>query len=276
MHVSIGGGLRKAAETAERLGCETIQIFASSPNMWRFSTLDVETAVFFKSRIAELDIAPLVIHTAYLVNLAASEQTVYEKSVDSLRLSAERTKDLGGEYVVTHIGSHKGAGLDFGVTRIANAVRKVLDTVPEIVILLEGSAGSGSNIGGTFEELATIFAKLGETFGRVGFCLDTAHLYGAGYDIASEPGLEKTIEDFDRLIGLKNLKLWHFNDTKVELGSKRDRHWHIGEGLIGLDGFGRIVNHPKLKHLPAILETPKEDGSDLRNLRRLRDLRQNE
>ena len=273
VHVSIGGGLRNAAKTAETLGCETVQIFASSPSTWNFSALDAGASLFFKNRLSELKITPLVIHTAYLVNLAAPEEDVYKKSIESLRKSAERAAVLGAQYVVTHIGSHKGSGLDEGIERIAAGVHNALEAESEAVILLEGSAGSGSNIGSRFKELRMIKDAIGWAKNRTGFCLDTAHLYGAGYDIASEHGLEETLAEFDRLVGFENLKLWHFNDTKAELGSRKDRHWHIGEGRIGLEGFTRIINHSKLLHLPAILETPMEDGWDMRNLKKLRELR---
>ena len=272
VHVPIARGLPAAAEHAQRLGCETIQIFASNPNSWKFSTLDIAAAETFRNRLAELDIRPLFLHTAYLLNLAAPDPLIYQRSVEALRLSIRRAEELGAEYVVTHIGSHKGEGYEAGAARIADALRAIPNSALRtphsalVMVLLENSAGAGNAIGSRFEELADILSRLGDSGNRVGICLDTAHLYGAGYDLATADGLEQMVSEFDGIVGLSRLHLLHLNDTNAALGSRRDRHWHIGHGNIGLEGFERIVNHPRLRHLPGILETPMEDGWDERNL----------
>lgn len=278
VHVPIARGLAAAAEQAARLGCETVQIFASNPNAWRFSELNPDDGAAFRRRLRDLDIRPLIVHTAYLLNLAAPDPQIYRRSTEALRRSVRRAWELGAEYVVTHIGSHKGEGYEAGIERICGALVESMGEIGQPcedapTVLLEGSAGGGGSIGWEFKHLADILTCLGDKAECIGFCLDTAHLYGAGHDVSSAGGLDDTLNDFDALVGLARLRLIHLNDTKVELGSKRDRHWHIGLGNIGLQGFRRIVKHPALSRLPGILETPMEDGWDERNMRTLRELR---
>jgi deoxyribonuclease-4 len=216
------------------------------------------------------------VHTAYLLNLAAPDPDIHARSADALLKSAARAAEIGAQFVVTHLGSHKGEGYEGGISRICEAVQSSLPTSRDPrgpIILLENSAGAGNTIGSRFEHLADILACLGTAADRVGICLDTCHLFAAGYNVSTAEGLEATLAEMDRLVGISRLRLLHLNDTRSALGSHLDRHWHIGQGRIGLDAFRRILRHSALSHLPGILETPMEDGWDAINLAALRALR---
>ncbi|MDO8684212.1 MAG: deoxyribonuclease IV [Armatimonadota bacterium] len=275
VHVRIAKGLASAVTEAERIGCETIQIFAGNPNAWRESFPTLEAVEAFRNGISRLDIRPVTLHTAYLLNLATSNDLIYSKSVQALKNALERAKLLGAEYVVTHIGSHGGAGFAAGVKRIQEAVTSALAASPgSHMLLLEGGSGAGNTIGSTFEQMAVLLNSLTSVGERVGIALDTAHLWGAGYDVSTVHGVNQTLDEFDNMVGLSRLRLVHCNDTRVELGSHLDRHWHIGEGNIGIEGFRTLVNHPALSDLSGILETPMDEpGWDVKNLNLLKSLR---
>jgi deoxyribonuclease-4 len=277
IHVKIAQGLSAAVDTAERIGCETIQIFASNPNAWRETAPNPQAAETFRLLTGELDIKPVILHTAYLLNLASKDDLIYSRSVTALTQALNRADLLDAEYVVTHIGSHGGSGYEAGLQRIQHAVRTALsNSSGDRTVLLESGAGAGNTIGSRFEQVADILAGLDDCAGRVGVALDTAHLWGAGYDISQAESVLDTLDDFDRLVGVYRLKLIHFNDTLVDLGCHRDRHWHIGQGKIGLEGFGALVNHPALSGVPGILETPMDEpGWDYKNLSLLKSLRNN-
>lgn len=274
-HVTTGGrDLKETALAAYEMGCETIQIFAANPNSWTAKPIDPARAAEFKEAVIDKDISPVVIHTQYLLNLASPDEDIYAKTIAALEDSLERAGVLNAEYVVTHMGSHKGAGEDCGIGRICDAVTGVLERSDSpAVLLLENSTGAGNTIGGRLEHLGSVLDRLSGLGDRLGVCLDTAHLWGAGYDISPE-GLDPFISEFDSIVGMDRLKLLHLNDTLVERGSKRDRHANIGTGAIGEAGFRAILNHPALERHPGIIETPAdrieshvEDMAFLRKLR---------
>ena len=275
VHVRIAQGFGAAIERAERLGCEAIQVFSSSPSSWRVRELDQASAEIFRKGAARLGIRPVVLHTPYLLNLASPDDCIWGRSMEALAVALDRSAALGGDYVVTHIGSHGGAGFEAGADRAARAVAHALDARPgPAMVLLEAGSGAGNTIGSTFEELAAILERLEAWRERVGACLDTAHLWAAGYDVSSGAGLDAVLDRFDRMIGLPRLRLFHCSDTQKDLGSHSDRHWHIGRGKIGLAGFAALVNHPALAEIGGIIETPEmETGWDAENLNVLKKLR---
>ncbi len=215
---------------------------------------------------------------SYLPNLASPDDALYEKSVAALVDAVERTEGLGGRYLVTHLGSHKGAGPAVGKERAAAAIRRAVRETrgADVTILLENSAGKSNQVGTTFAELTTLYRKLGKTAQRrVALCVDTCHAHAMSYDLsAGGDGLARLLAEIDGFIGVDKIKLLHLNDAKGEAGSGLDRHEHIGRGTIGRDGFKRIINHPLLRHVPMVLETPAEDGWDKKNLRAVRRLRE--
>ncbi len=272
----------KSLENSVRMfadaGCEAIQIFAANPNAWRSSEITEEAGDAFWSLTEELGIKPVVIHTQYLLNLAAPDAEILSKSRAALDDNMLRAARLGADFVVTHIGSHKGTGLDAGIERICQSVAETLDRAkPGTMLLLENSAGGGNSVGSCFEDIAAILSCLPSYSDRLGVCLDTAHLYGAGFDLSSAEAVAQTFDEFDRIVGFDRLKLLHLNDTNVELGSKRDRHANIGTGRIGEAGFSAVVNHPALRNLAGIIEVPvsgiEEERRDMDILKRLDDSR---
>lgn len=267
VHVSIAGGFLEAVARATRLSCTTMQIFSRSPRGGRAPSIAAEEARRFDAARRAADIEPLAIHAPYIMNLAAPAPAMWKMSARLFREEYVRATHLHAEYLVAHVGSHKGAGEAAGIARVAEAVSRALDAEPSsVMILLENTAGSGQGLGYRFEQLADIREQVAAT-DRVGICLDTAHLFAAGYPIHTPEGLEETLAAFDRAVGLTHLRLIHLNDSKVPFDSRVDRHWHIGEGAIGLEPFRRIVNHPTLKEVPFILETPKKtEAEDRRNL----------
>jgi len=271
-HLSIGGGFAKAAGRARALGCETLQLFSGNPRGWAKEPLDETDVAAFRAALAAAGIGPVVVHATYLINLAAPDE-IYFKSVAAFCAEAGRTAALGAPYYVTHLGSHRGSGWEAGAAKIAAALDScAAETPAELTFCLENTSGMKNSLGTSFEELARLLEKV-RSKERIGFCLDTCHAFAAGYDVAKRAGLKKTLDEFDRLIGLERLKVLHLNDSKGELGSHKDRHEHIGEGHIGAAGFRLILREKRLAHLPGILETPqKEEGDDVRNLAAVRRL----
>lgn len=255
------------AERARILGCQTVQIFSHNPRQWKNSSLKENETKMFKKEIEKEEISPVFVHMPYLPNLASPEESLYSKSVESLCQDLIRTGILAIPYLVIHLGNRGNSDEGQALARISRAINEVLVRVRNrVILLLENTAGQGTEVGYNFSQIKAITVEV-EDKSRIGVCLDTAHAFEAGYDLSREKGLERTIEDFDRLIGLEKLCLLHLNDSKTSLGSRVDRHWHIGEGHIGLSGFRRIVNHSQLSHLSAIMETPRQDdGDDLRNM----------
>ncbi len=261
------------AERARRLGCQAIQIFSHNPRQWKSSSFTADEARMFKEDIEKQEIHPVFVHMPYLPNLASPEESLYYKSVESLYKDLIRTGILAIPYLVIHLGSKGSSEEGEALARISQAINEVFVRVRNsVTILLENTAGQGTEVGHTFSQIKLISDQV-EDKNRLGVCLDTAHAFEAGYDLSGAKGLEEAIEDFDRSIGLEKLYLIHLNDSKTPLGSRVDRHWHIGDGHIGLDGFRRIVNHRQLSHLSAIMETPRRDDmDDLKNMSVIRGL----
>jgi len=277
VQVSIAGKIFIAIDRAKSLGCSTMQIFSRNPREWRHSQLNLEDIEEFKQRRKRANIGPIFIHIPYLTNLASPFRRLYSGSIKAYIEDIKEANNLGAEYLVTHMGSHKKRGEYFGIKRFSEALNIIIRETrrEKVTILLENTSGSGSWLGYTFQHHKMIISRIKDK-DRIGICFDTCHAYSAGYDIATEVGLEDVLREIDNSVGLRTLKLIHLNDSKDKLGSHRDRHEHIGKGKIGLEGFRRIINHPKLKDLPFILETPKrsekEDIINLSVVRRSRGL----
>jgi len=272
-HISIAGGFSKVVERAEVRGCETIQFFSRNPRGWKYGPLDPEDVERFRSSIQSSSLFPIFLHLPYLPNIANQKSKFYERSVDSIVTDLERAEELGAQCLIIHIGHRGEASEDEAIESVAQGIDRVFERVNNsVILLLENTAGQGSEIGYAFEQIKTILDRVDDNK-RMGICLDTAHSFEAGYDLSNKDGIDRTLESFDRTIGLQRLHLFHLNDSKTPLGSRKDRHWHIGEGCIGLEGFRYLVNHPSLKHLPGIMETPRSDTvEDLRNMEVIRSL----
>jgi deoxyribonuclease-4 len=266
------GGVKKALDNAVAMGADAVQLFVQSPRTWRFPNHDPADLARFRERRAEAGLGALV-HAVYLVNLATPDDAMYEKSVDTMRATVDAACALEADAVVFHVGSHLGAGFDAGLERIVPALAQVLDRCSERTwLLMENTAGAGGTIGRSLDELATIFDALGR-HDRLGICLDSCHLYASGIDVTDRAALDALLGDVDARMGLDRLRALHANDSKAPLGSNRDRHDNIGEGLIG-EGLGAFLSHPKLQKLPAVLEVPGKDGKgpNAHELEKLRDL----
>lgn len=275
-HFSIAGGLENALKDAMVYGCNTCQIFTKNANTWRerqLSAHEIERFIAAKKRSRVTKIAS---HTSYLINPATPDMAHHKKSCDALTQEIKRAHALGVHYVVLHPGSHKGSGEQAGIGQITAGLRKVLSRTSNAhpMILLETTAGQGDQLGFRFEQIAEMLDRIGHG-SRMGVCLDTSHIFAAGYDIRSALTYGRTIERFDAVIGLNRLKMLHLNDSKKELGTRVDRHAHIGEGCLGLAAFRFIMNDAKLQKIPKVIETPKDKGNtdwDAINLQRLRSL----
>jgi deoxyribonuclease-4 len=267
-----GGGIKKALDRAVEIGAEAVQFFVQSPRTWRFPNHAPDDLARFRERRAETGL-PAVVHALYLVNLAAPDETVYSKSVETMRATVDTACAIEADAVVFHVGSHLGAGFEAGLGRVVPALAQVLDACEgRTWVLMENSAGAGGTIGRSVEELAVIFDAL-HRHERLGVCLDSCHLYVSGIDVADPAALERVLDDLEERIGLDRLRALHANDSKAPLGSNRDRHENIGEGLIG-EGLGVFVGHPKLQHLPVLLEVPGSDGNgpNAEEIHKLREL----
>ena len=272
-HISIAGGFSKVVERAKVRGCETIQFFSRNPRGWKYSPLNRNEVEEFRSSIKSSGLFPIFLHLPYLPNIASKDSKFYSRSIDSIVTDLERAVLLGAQYLVIHIGHRMGTPEDEAIEAVSQGIDQAFERVKNsVILLLENTAGQGTEIGYNFEQMQKIIdAVKGKK--RIGVCLDTAHAFEAGYDLSNKDGLERTLENFDQTIGLKRLHLLHLNDSKAPLGSRKDRHWHIGEGYIGLEGFRYLINHPLLKHLPGIMETPRKDTvEDLKNMKVIRSL----
>lgn len=262
LQISIAGKIYESIDRALALGCQSMQIFSRNPQSWKISPISQRDIGEFKRRRREAGIFPLFIHIPYLINLASGDDILWQKSVSTYIEDIKQADSLGAEYFVTHLGNHKGRGEAFGIKRFSLGLNLALkEAQPKLMILLENTAGSGSALGYDFEHLGRIIENVKQKE-KIGICLDTCHAYAAGYDIKSKKVLDEVLDKIEELIGFSRLKMIHLNDSKRELGSRVDRHEHIGKGKIGLKGFKTIVNHPKLKNLTFILETPKKDAKD--------------
>jgi len=275
VHISGQSKIYEALNRASLLGCNTMQIFSRAPQRWRDKFLDPKDVKEFQKRSQEFKIKPIFIHISYLINLASPNPKLYEASIDAYSQDILEAQELKADYIVTHMGSHKETSEDAGLNRLTDALNTILEETKDcsVGILLENTSGSGSWLGYKFIHQKRVIQGLKHKE-RVGLCLDTAHAYLAGYDIATKSGLEDMLGEIDEMVGLNLIKLVHFNDARGELGSHHDRHDHIGKGSIGLEGMKRIVNHPKLKNAAFILETPKDsENADKINLAVVRKLR---
>jgi deoxyribonuclease-4 len=272
-HIWISEGFSRVPELARRRRARTIQFFSHNPRGWRVSPLAVREVEKFREEIKKFDIKPLFLHMPYLCNLASSNENFYLRSIDTLVMELERAEVLGAPFLITHMGSSGNEGETESIERLTKAINYSLHKVQNsVTVVVENTAGQGSQIGDKFSEIKAVIEGI-ENKERIGVCLDTAHAFEAGYDLSKREGLEKTLEEFERLIGVNKLKLLHINDSKTPLGSRVDRHWHIGEGYIGSEGFKNIVNHPQLLHLPGIMETPhKSEDDDIRNMEKIESL----
>jgi deoxyribonuclease-4 len=271
-HVGVSGGPVSAIVNGVDADCETIQMFGGSPQQWGTRLVSDEEALEFAEARANSGIDPVILHSIYLVNMAAPSGQIFKRSVSSLSSTLAKAEKLGALGVVTHVGNHKGEGEEYGLHRIADAVTSCLEHAPgEAMLLLETTAGAGTSIGNSFEQFGAVFDMAGRPE-RLGFCLDTCHVFAAGYDISTPAGVDSALEELDRYVGLDRLKVIHMNDSKGECGSHRDRHEHIGRGHIGLESFRHMVNHGALHGLPAIVELPHEGPDEPDDLALLRSL----
>lgn len=278
-HMSMAGGFDKAIERGLRAGCQTIQIFTKSNNQWAAPPISKEQVALFSQAVEESQVSPVFSHCAYLINVGSPKKEVFEKSKQALVVEVERATTLGLSFVILHPGAHLESGEAACIKQIATAVASVLKQTKgsSVKILYEISAGQGTTVGHRFDQLAELLERTGMPE-RTGICLDTCHLFAAGYDLRTKAAYEKTFKEFDRVVGLKKVQVVHLNDSKKELGCRVDRHEHIGKGQIGLEGFRCLMNDPRLRHLPMVLETPKDEetlAEDIMNLKLLRSLVKN-
>jgi deoxyribonuclease IV len=277
-HLPLGHGMVRAAERAAAIGADTIQVFADNPTAWRRRQEPPRELGAWRERLDELDLGPVAVHASYLANLAGPDPSFWERSIDLVVSDLRGAPGFGARFVNVHIGSHRGLGVEAGIVRVAEAVTRSLAQVEDgggaAILVLEDSAGSGDGVGTTVEQLAAILeaaAARGADVDRLGFCLDTAHLWGAGYDVGTAEGVDALVEAFDSSIGLDRLRMMHLNDSRAERGSRSDRHEHLGAGRIGVEGLRRLLTHPALAGVATYLETPgMDEGYDAVNLARAR------
>lgn len=276
-HMSIAGGHDRAARAAAALGMATVQVFTKSNNQWKAKPLTDDQALAFRSAMTKAGLTDPVAHNSYLINLASPDDELWNKSIEAMVIELERAEALGIPTLVSHPGAHVGSGEDAGIARIALGLDEIHRRLPGIAaqVALETTAGQGSCLGHRFEHLRGILDRVRET-DRLGICVDSCHIFAAGYRLGTLDEYNKTIEELDRIVGLDRVRAWHLNDSVKALGSRVDRHAGIGRGQLGIEPFGFIVADPRFASMPMILETPKgaEDDEDLDaiNLRILRDL----
>lgn len=276
VHLGTAGGASNAVERAKEIGANTFQIFTSSPRMWRAPKVDPKQAERMRALREALDVGPLVVHTSYLVNVCSQNPETRAKSVDAFRGEIERALTYGAEYLVLHPGSWKGLTRDEGLKLAADSIERAIDRLPwqdsGFQILIENTAGAEFSLGGSFEQVAELVARL-KALAPVGVCLDTCHTHVAGYDIVTADGYEQTVKQASESFGLDAVKVWHCNDAKAPQGSKLDRHEHIGQGTIGNEMFRRLLNDKRFSHCAFVAETPvDEPGDEERNVRVLKSL----
>ncbi|WEL22200.1 deoxyribonuclease IV [Halorhabdus sp. BNX81] len=270
-HTSIAGGVSNAVEEQLEYDGNCGQIFSHSPQVWQEPSIEDSEAEAFRDRSIEADVGPWVIHASYLVNLCTPKDDLREKSIASLQEEVDAAATLDIEYVNVHLGAHTGAGVEQGLANAASALDE-LDVPEDVTVLVESDAGSGTKLGDDFEHLATVLEASEQD---LGICLDTAHLFAAGYDLSTPEAVEETVAEFDEEVGLDTLECLHLNDSKHACGTNKDEHAHLGEGEIGEAGIAAVVNHDALRELPFVLETPTEDGRGFAwNVERARELRE--
>lgn len=275
-HMSIAGGVDLAPLRGKQVGCRTIQLFTKSSNQWRARSLPSEEIDRFRANLQATAIAPAVAHGAYLINLASTDPALHQRSMAACLEELERAEALGIPYLVIHPGAHMGAGEEAGLRQVANSLRELLKRTKgcRVQAVLETTAGQGTALGYRFEQIALLLDQIGLPE-RTGVCLDTCHLFAAGYDIRTLDDYHGVLRVFDQVVGIPFLRVIHVNDCKKELGCRVDRHEHIGKGTIGLEAFRCLVTDPRLRGIPMIIETPKDGDfvtADRRNLETLRGL----
>ena len=268
-HTSIAGGIDNAVDEQIEYGGNCGQIFTHSPQVWQDPDVGDDEARRFRETAAEHDIGPWVIHSSYLVNLCTPKEGLREKSIASMQAELDAASTLGVPYVNVHLGAHTGAGVEGGLDNAASALEE-LEVPDAVTVLVESDAGGGTKLGSSFEELAGVLDRCSL---ELDVCLDTAHLFAAGYDLSTPAGVDETFAAFDETIGLERLACVHLNDSKHACGTNKDEHAHVGEGLIGEDGMAAFINHDAVADVPLVLETPTEDGKSYAwNVERVREL----
>ncbi len=268
-HISLAKGLLETIPLAKNIGATSMQFFSGNPRGWKVAKYDDQEAEQFRKKIKKENLGPVFLHSAYLINLGSRNKRIYSSSSDNLKIAIEKAKQIDAQGVITHLGSAAGdRDREKGIARVIKGINQIL-TSSKRNLILENSAGAGEVIGDQIEELAVILKKVSSS--RLGICLDTAHLYGSGYDIRDRKVLDNLLKLFENEIGLDKLKVLHLNDSKGLLGSNVDRHANIGQGELGEETFSNIVNHPKLINLPGIIETPdiSQDDKNLKLLKKL-------
>lgn len=276
VHLGTAGGASNAVDRAHEIGANTLQIFSSSPRMWRPQKIDPKQAERMRTQRAKLDVGPLVIHTSYLVNVCSQTEEFREKSVVAFRGEIERALMLGAEYLVLHPGSWKGLTRNEGLKLAAESIQRAVDGLPwqgtDFSVLIENTAGAECSLGGNFEQVAELVERL-KAHAPVGVCLDTCHTHVSGYDFTTEEGYRETIMQADITFGVDAVRVWHCNDAKALRGSKLDRHEHIGQGNIGIEPFRWLLNDPRFADCAFVAETPNDDpGDEERNVKVLKSL----
>jgi deoxyribonuclease-4 len=273
-HLSASGGIHTAVDRAEAVGAESLQVFTQSPRTWRPTNHDPANFERFRERSAEVGLNGVLCHALYLCNLAAPDDAVYEKSVAAMRNTMEVACGIGADGVVFHVGSHLGSGFEAGLDRVLPAMEQVLELCNDQTwLLMENSAGTGGTIGRSIDELSTIFERL-DRHPRLGVCLDSCHLYASGVDVTDPARLDAALDELDEAIGLDRLRALHVNDSATPLGSNRDRHANIGEGILG-EKIGVFLGNKRLQGLPAVIETsgPDNKGPDANEVQKAKDIR---
>jgi deoxyribonuclease IV len=276
VHLGTAGGASNAVDKAHEIGANTLQIFSSSPRMWRPQKIDPKQAERMRTQRAKLDVGPPVIHTSYLVNVCSQTEEFREKSVVAFRGEIERALMLGAEYLVLHPGSWKGLTRNEGLKLAAESIQRAVDGLPwqgtDFSVLIENTAGAECSLGGNFEQVAELIERL-KAHAPVGVCLDTCHTHVSGYDFTTEEGYRETIMQADITFGVDAVRVWHCNDAKALRGSKLDRHEHIGQGNIGIEPFRWLLNDPRFADCAFVAETPNDDpGDEERNVKVLKSL----
>ncbi|MBI5641935.1 MAG: deoxyribonuclease IV [Deltaproteobacteria bacterium] len=276
VHTSIAGGLYKSVERAEALGCDAMQIFSRNPRAWEFKPVTQAEAALFKARREEAGLWPVAVHTTYLINLCAPDEAIFDKSLFLFKKELSTAEQIGADYIVTHLGSPQDMGTEFALLRILSAFKDVeaAGLGKKTQVLLENTSGAGYGFGSDLADIGRIISGARKFGLDTGLCFDTCHGFAAGYGMAEPGDIETLVSTIDKEIGLKRLRLIHLNDSKGAFNSGLDRHEHIGKGRIGLEAFRALLNHPKIKPVPLILETPKKtEADDPWNLNTVKDIR---
>ena len=271
-HVSISGGYEKAVDRQLELGGTCGQIFVGSPRGWKVNEIDPAEAAPFKAATKEYDVGPWIVHGTYLINFATPKDDLGARSLETVQKELDAASALDIEYYTFHPGAHTGAGEAAGIENIGTRLSS-LDVPDNVTLLLENTAGKGTTLGKRFTDLQEMIDGSGLTGADIGVCLDSCHLFAAGYDFRTTEGMDAMLEELDASIGIENVHYLHLNDSKHPLGSEQDEHQHIGDGEIGDEGFERLINHPEFRDLPMALETPEDDKDYAWNITKLHELR---